>query len=256
MASNERSRVALVTGAGRGIGKTIAEKLAKEGYILMLNDIDENTLHGTIGELRNKGYKTTGLVSDISKGEDVQNMIKQIITEESRIDVLINNAGISPKREGRKIPFIEIPEEQWDRVLGINLKGAFLCSQAAARYMIEQRYGRIVNICSVAAKLGDPGAAGAHYSASKAGLMSLTKSLAFDLVSYSIRVNAVAPGPIQTEITAASSEEVNRKFLERIPMHRFGTPEEVAEAVYFLVSDASSYITGEILDINGGLLMD
>ena len=249
-------RVALITGAARGIGKTIAKKLAMEGCILMLNDINEASLTDTVGEFRNQGFKAQPVIGDISIGEDVQKMMEQIIALESRIDILVNNAGVSYKKEGGRIPLLEIPEEQWDRVLDINLKGAFLCSQAAAKHMIEQKYGRIVNISSMAGKLGDSGPAGPHYMASKAGLMSLTKSLAFELAPYGIRCNAVAPGVIKTEMMTASSEEVNRKFLEKIPMNRFGTPEEVADAVYFLVSDVSSYITGEILDLNGGILMD
>ena len=250
------NRIALITGAAQGIGKTIARKLGSEGCILMLNDINRETLERTLGEFEKEGYRTRGLVGDVSNGADVQRMMEDITAAESRIDILVNNAGVSYKAKGNKIPLVEIPEEQWDRLLGINLKGAFLCSQAAARYMIKQRYGRIVNIASMAGKTSNAGAAGAHYCASKAGLISLTKSLALELAPYGIRANAVAPGVIQTEITAASSEDVRRKALEGIPMNRFGSTEEVAEAVYFLVSDASSYITGEILDVNGGVLMD
>ena len=249
-------RVALITGGGRGIGKAIAEKLGEAGCVLVLVDVNEETLAQTVAELASRGVRAYGLVGDISKGTDVARIVEESIRLRTRIDFLVNNAGVSYKRDGEKIPLIDIPEEQWDRVLGVNLKGAFLCSQAVAKHMIRQRYGRIVNMCSMAGKLGNSGPAGAHYSASKAGLICLTKSLALELAPYGIRANGVAPGVIQTEMMRSSSEEVNRKFLERIPMSQFGTPEEVADAVCFLMSDASAYITGEILDINGGILMD
>lgn len=251
-----KRKVAFVTGSAQGIGRAIAKKLGESGCILMLNDVNDGGLKTTVKKFKEMGFKVHGLIGDVSNSNDVNRMINEIIRFEKRIDILINNAGISYKKKGEKIPIIEIPEEQWDKVMAVNLKGAFLCSQAAAKYMIKQRYGRIVNICSMAGKFGNSGPAGAHYCASKAALICLTKSLAFELVSFNIRVNAVAPGVIKTEMTATSSEDINKKFLERIPMHRFGTPKEVAEAVYFLVSEASSYITGEILDVNGGILMD
>lgn len=249
-------KVAVVTGGAQGIGKGIGEKLGSAGCALILIDLNEAALGRTVEAFRVDGITVHGLVADVSKGADVTRVIEDSIRLESRIDFLVNNAGISFKRDGQKIPLVEISEEQWDKVFGVNLKGAFLCSQAAAKHMIRQRYGRIVNMASMAGKLGNSGPAGAHYSASKAGLICLTKSLALELAPYGIRANAVAPGVVRTEMMASSSEEVNCKFLERIPMGRFGTPEEVADAVYFLVSDASSYITGEILDINGGILMD
>jgi 3-oxoacyl-[acyl-carrier protein] reductase len=249
-------RVTIITGAAQGIGKAIAERLGGAGCALMLVDLNPIELLATVDGMKSRGFKANAFVGDVSKSADVNRMIEQIIALESRIDFLVNNAGVSYKRGGEKIPVVDIPEEQWDHVFGVNLKGAFLCSQAAARHMIRQRFGRIVNMCSIAGKLGNSGPAGAHYSASKAGLICLTKSLALELAPYGIRANGVAPGVIRTEMMASSSEEVNRKFLERIPMNRFGTPEEVADAVHFLVSEASTYITGEILDVNGGILMD
>jgi 3-oxoacyl-[acyl-carrier protein] reductase len=249
-------RVAVITGAAQGIGKAIAERLGRAGCALTLVDLNPTVLMATVDDMKSHGIKAHGFVGDVSKSTDVNRVIEEIIARESRIDFLVNNAGVSYKREGKKIPIVEIPEEQWDHVFGVNLKGAFLCSQAAARHMIRQRFGRIVNMCSMAGKLGNSGPAGAHYSASKAGLICLTKSLALELAPYGIRANGVAPGVIRTEMLASSSEEVNRRFLERIPMNRFGTPEEVADAVHFLVSEASTYITGEILDVNGGILMD
>lgn len=249
-------RVAAITGAAQGIGKAIAERLGSAGCALMLVDVTPTILAATVHELAARGATAHGLVGDVSKSADVNRVIEEIVARHSRIDFLVNNAGVSYKREGRKIPLVEIPEEQWDRVFGVNLKGAFLCSQAAAKHMMRQRFGGIVNIASMAGKLGNSGPAGAHYSASKAGLICLTKSLALELAPYGIRANAVAPGVIRTEMLSASSEEVNQQFLARIPLNRFGTPAEVADAVGFLLSDASAYITGEILDVNGGILMD
>ena len=249
-------RVAIITGAAQGIGRAIAERLGSAGCALMLVDLNPTKLQATVDSMKSRGLETHAFVGDVSKSADVNRMFQQIIAHESRIDFLVNNAGVSYKRGGEKIPVVEIPEEQWDHVFGVNLKGAFLCSQAAARHMIPQRFGRIVNMCSMAGKLGNSGPAGAHYSASKAGLICLTKSLALELAPYGIRANGVAPGVIRTEMLASSSEQINRKFLEKIPMSRFGTPEEVADAVHFLVSESSTYITGEILDVNGGILMD
>jgi 3-oxoacyl-[acyl-carrier protein] reductase len=222
----------------------------------MLVDLNPSALAAAVESMTARGFEAQGFPGDVSKSVEVHRVIEEIVARESRIDFLVNNAGVSYKRGGEKIPLLEIPEEQWDHVFGVNLKGAFLCAQAAARHMIAQRFGRIVNMCSMAGKLGNSGPAGAHYSASKAGLICLTKSLALELAPYGIRANAVAPGVIQTDMLAASSPDVNSRFLQRIPLSRFGTPAEVAEAVYFLVSDASSYITGEILDVNGGILMD
>lgn len=251
-----QGRVAVITGGARGIGKAIANRLAHAGCVVALMDVQEQLLKEVVADLTRQGYRSFGFVGDVSNSTDVKHVVKLAVESAGTVDILVNNAGVSFKKGGEKIPFFEIPEEQWDRVLDINLKGPFLCSQAVAPIMMDQRYGRIVNISSMAAKLGASGPAGAHYSASKAGLSCLTKSLAYELAPYNIRVNAVAPGVIKTDIFAASSPEINQRFLERIPMNRFGTVEEVAEAVHFLISDASSYFTGEIMDVNGGIIMD
>ncbi len=251
-----QGKVALITGGARGIGKAIADRLGKEGCVIALMDIQEQLLKGAVADLEGRGCRSFGFVGDVSSSADVKHIVTSLVEDAGTVDILVNNAGVSYKKGGEKIPFFEIPEEQWDRVLAINLKGPFLCSQAVAPIMMRQRYGRIVNISSMAAKLGASGPAGAHYSASKAGLSCLTKSLAFEMAPYNIRVNAVAPGVIKTDIFAGSSPEVNQRFLERIPLNRFGSVEEVAEAVHFLVSDASSYFTGEIMDVNGGIIMD
>jgi 3-oxoacyl-[acyl-carrier protein] reductase len=252
----EGEMVVLITGAAQGIGKATAKKLGEEGYIVYVNDLNKQKIDKTVDELKSHGFKINGILADVSNSVEVTDMFRKIIDTEGRIDALVNNAGISIKKEGKKIPLIDIPEEQWDFVLSVNLKGPFLCTQQAAKQMIKQNYGRIVNLCSVAPKLLYPGAAGAHYCASKAALASLTKCTATDLVDYGIRVNAVAPGMVLTEIAAQSSPETNKAFTERIPMKRFANPEEIAAVIYFLLSEASSYITGEIIDINGGIVMD
>jgi len=248
--------VALITGGAGGLGKAIAEKLAVEGCTIMLNDIDAVALNETVKDFTAKGFKVSGLVGDISSKAEVQRMTDDIIDTASRLDILINNAGISYKKDGNRIPLLEVSEEQWNHVLSVNLTSAFLCSQAAAKHMMAQNYGRIINMASMAGKLGESGPACVDYCASKAGLISLTKTLAFELAPYGITVNAVAPGVIRTEMMTRSSEETNRKFIEKIPLKRFGNPKDVAEAVYYLVSDAAAYITGEILDVNGGMVMD
>jgi 3-oxoacyl-[acyl-carrier protein] reductase len=252
----EKKKVALITGGPRGIGKATAKKLAENDYTVYVNGLNESKLSETVKELRRLNYETDGIVADVSKSREVSEMFKKIIQKEGRIDALVNNAGVSIKRDGEKIPLLDIPEEQWDFVISVNLKGAFLCTQHAAKQMIKQKYGRIVNVCSVTPKLLYPGAAGAHYCASKAGLASLTKCAATDLVDFGIRVNAVAPGMVLTEMAAQSSAETNKAFVDRIPMKRFANPEEIAAVIYFLLSDASSYITGEVIDINGGIVMD
>jgi len=195
-------------------------------------------------------------VADVSNLKQINNMVEKSTEIFGRIDILVNNAGISYKTtDGFKIPFYEIPEEQWDRVLAVNLKGMFLCAQKIAKLMMEQKYGRIVNIASTVAELGSSGPAGNYYMASKAGVISLTKSLAFELADYNIRVNCVAPGFISSGMAGTTNEDLIKGIINRIPMKRFGTAEEVAEVIIFLVSDSSSYITGETLIIDGGYML-
>ena len=251
-----KNKVALITGSGQGIGQAIAMLFAKEGAKLIINDVIEERAKIFSKKLESQGYIAIPMVADVSNKKQVDSMVEKIINKFGRIDILINNAGISYKKEGCKIPLIEISEEQWDRVLQVNLKGMFLCAQRVAKVMINQKYGRIVNMASTAGKLGSSGPAGAHYMTSKAGVMSLTKSLATELVNYNIRVNSIAPGFIKTEMAGMTNKDLNKKILEKIPMKRFGMPEEVAEAVLFLVSESSSYITGETLIVDGGFIMD
>jgi len=252
-----KDKVAFITGSGQGIGAAIARKFAEEGAILVINDVNKERAEIFSKKLEDLGFTSIAIVGDVSDAKQVDTMIEKIVERFSRIDILVNNAGISYKtKDGFKIPFLEIPEVQWDKVLAVNLKGVFLCVQKVAKIMIKQKYGRIVNMASIAAKLGSSGPAGNHYMASKAGVVSLTKSLAFELAQYNIRVNSVAPGFIKTEMAGMTNAALNKAITERIPMKRFGAPEEVAEVVLFLVSDSSSYVTGETIIIDGGFLLD
>lgn len=243
------SRVALVTGAARGIGRAIACALAQPGLILYLNDVViGEEAEATLNEVAAKGADARLLQFNVADTAAVQAGIDKIIQESGRLDLLVNNAGIT-----RDNLVMRMKEEDWDRVLEVNLKGAFNCIRAAAKPMVKQRSGRIINISSVVGAMGNAGQA--NYVASKAGLIGLTKAVARELASRNITVNAVAPGFIETEMTAALPEKVRAEMLAQIPLNRFGTPEEVAQAVLFLAGDAAAYLTGQVLHVNGGMLM-
>lgn len=241
---------ALVTGAGRGIGRVIALVLAREGANVAVNDIDAKSAEETANEIRAMGRKALAIEADVSNSKEVNGMVEAVIRAFEKIDILVNNAGIFSST-----PLDNVAEDEWDKVMKINLKGVFLCSKAVMKYMKKQRSGRIVNIASLAAKIGGI-FAGVNYAASKAGVICLTKSFAENLASYGINVNAVAPGVIETDMTKNWPEEVKQSFLKQIPFGRFGTAGEVAETVLFLASDGANYITGETIDVNGGILMD
>ncbi|MBC7189790.1 SDR family oxidoreductase [Candidatus Aerophobetes bacterium] len=243
-------KIAVVTGGARGIGKAICNALAKEGASVIICDIDLSTAEKTVEELKNQKFQACAFKVDVSSGKDVKRVFGKIIDEFQKVDILVNNAGVTSLT-----PFENITEEEWDRVLAINLKSAFLCSQAVMQGMIARRWGKIVNIASLAGKVGGL-IVGAHYAVSKAGIICLTKALARRLAPYGINVNAVAPGQIKTKMTDIWSDEDKERFRKEIPLGRFGEPEEVAEAVLFLVSERAKFITGEILDVNGGILMD
>lgn len=243
-------KIAVVTGGARGIGKAICNALAKEGASVIICDIDLSTAEKTVEELKNQNLQACAFKLDVSSGKDVKMVFGKIMEQFQKVDILVNNAGITSLT-----PFEKITEEEWDRVLAINLKSAFLCSQAVMQGMIARRWGKIVNIASLAGKVGGL-IVGAHYAVSKAGIICLTKALARRLAPYGINVNAVAPGQIKTRMTDIWSDEDRERFRKEIPLGRFGEPEEVAEAVLFLVSERAKFITGEILDVNGGILMD
>ena len=245
----ESSRVALVTGAVRGIGRAIALTLAQPGLTLYLNDVVlGEEAEKTKEEVAAQGADARLLQFNVADTEETQAGIDRIIKESGRLDVLVNNAGIT-----RDNLVVRMKEADWDQVLEVNLKGAYNCIRAAAKPMIKQRGGRIINISSVVGVMGNAGQA--NYVASKAGLIGLTKAVARELASRNITVNAVAPGFIETEMTAALPEKVRAEMQAQIPLNRFGTPEEVAQAVVFLAGDAAAYITGQVLHVNGGMLM-
>jgi 3-oxoacyl-[acyl-carrier protein] reductase len=245
----EIARTALVTGAARGIGRAIALALAQPGLTLYLNDVViGEEAEKTRREVEDKGAAPRLLAFNVADQAATQQGIEKIIQESGRLDILVNNAGIT-----RDNLVMRMKESEWDQVLEVNLKGAYNCIRAAAKPMIKQRYGRIINIASVVGVMGNAGQA--NYVASKAGLIGLTKSVARELASRNITVNAVAPGFIETEMTAALPEKVRAEMQAQIPLNRFGTPEEVAQAVIFLAGDAAAYLTGQVLHVNGGMLM-
>lgn len=242
-------KTAVITGSARGLGKAIALKMASMGANIVLNDIAESeSLDATAEEFRKANYRVIVTRGDVRNADDVKAMISSAVEAFGRVDILVNNAGITKDK-----PMAMMSEEDWDDVLNINLKGAFLCTKFAAKQMIKQRYGRIVNIASVAGRYGNQGQA--NYSASKAGLIGLTKTTAKEFASRGVTCNAVAPGIIKSKMTDILPEEVRSKYLENIPLGRFGTPEDVAGVVAFLASDDASYITGQVIDIDGGLVM-
>ena len=240
---------AVVTGAARGIGKAIAQKLAKQGLNVVVSDILFDDVKKVADELKKTfGVTSIAVKTDISCAEDTQKLIKTTVDELGSVDFLINNAGVT-----RDNLAVRMSEQDWDMVLNINLKGTFLCSQAASKEMMKQRFGRIINLASVSGILGTPGQA--NYAASKAGVIALTKSLARELGKRNICVNAIAPGFILTEMTEKLPGKVKEDYIANIPLKRAGTPEDIADVVSFLISPAASYITGTVINVSGGLLI-
>ncbi|MBL7171645.1 MAG: 3-oxoacyl-[acyl-carrier-protein] reductase [Pseudomonadota bacterium] len=247
---NLDTRIVVITGGSKGIGRSVAYKFAEEKarIILAHNDADDSASQETLDNLAHKGVEADVHRVDVSSFGAVDLLFKEIFSKFERVDVLINNAGIT-----RDTLLMRMNEEDWDSVLNVNLKGVFNCTRAVVRSMIKERRGRIVNISSVVGQIGNAGQA--NYSASKAGIIGFTKTAAKELAGRSITVNGVAPGFIDTEMTAVLSEKVKESFLRQIPSGRMGKPEEVAEAVYWLCSDAASYVTGQIIHVNGGMYM-
>ena len=243
-----KGQTALITGAGRGIGKAIAEALAKKGVNIAVADVNLEIAQESANELAKLGVKTIALKVDVSNSSDVATMFEETVKAFGKVEIVVNNAGIT--RDGL---LMRMKEEDWDAVLNINLKGSFLCTREAIKVMAKQRYGRIINIASVVAFMGNPGQA--NYSASKAGLVGLTKTAAKEYASRGITVNAVAPGFIQTAMTDALPENVKQDMMKAIPMSRFGTSEDVANAVVYFASPESNYVTGQVIHVNGGMYM-
>ena len=245
-------RVVLVTGAARGIGRAIAAAFAGEKASVVLNDVGpQDRLQAVAGELSAAtACRVIVIAADVKRYDEVQEMVRRVGREFGRLDVLVNNAGII-----RRGSIETVTEQDWDDVIGVNLKGAFNCCKAAADIMIRQRYGQMINVSSVAAKTGDITSA-PGYGPSKAGMDALTKTLARQLAHYGINVNGVAPHAIETDMSAEWPPEKRKAIIEAIPLKRLGKPEDVAEAVLFLASEKAAFITGEILDVNGGFIMD
>jgi 3-oxoacyl-[acyl-carrier protein] reductase len=245
-----KDRVAIVTGGARGIGKAIVLAFLREGAKVAIIDSDKERLEILKKEIDPKNKGVMVIPCNITKGSDVNGMVDQVRKGFGRIDVLVNNAGII-----RRGTIETVTEEDWDRVIEVNLKGTFNCCKAVVETMKKQGYGKIVNVSSIAGKMGDITSA-PGYGPSKAGVDALTKTLARQLAPYGINVNGVSPHAIETEMSAQWSEEKRREIIASIPLGRLGKPEDVANAVLFLASDEASFITGEILDVNGGALMD
>jgi 3-oxoacyl-[acyl-carrier protein] reductase len=245
---NLSNRVAIVTGSGQGIGREIALLLAERGASVVISDVNEATARAVAAEIESKNVKSIAVTTNVTVSAEVNKLVEQALSSFGHIDILVNNAGITKDNL-----LMRMSEADWDLVLNINLKGAFLCTQAVIRHMMKQRWGRIVNIASVVGVIGNAGQA--NYSASKAGLIGLTKSTAREVASRGITVNAVAPGFIDTGMTQKLTENVKQEFLKQIPVGYFGLPKDVANAVAFLASEEAHYITGQVLNVNGGLAM-
>ena len=245
----EEKKVVLVTGGTRGIGKKVAERFAKEGYNLVLNYVSENTDTNALKEnFKEYGNEVLILKADVSKFDECENLVKEAIAKFGKIDVLVNNAGIT--KDGL---IVMMKEDAFDRVIDINLKGTFNMTRNVVPYMMKKRCGNIVNISSVVGVIGNAGQS--NYAASKAGIIGFTKSLAKELSARNIRVNAVAPGFIDTDMTSVLTDKVKENIYAQIPLKRMGEAKEVANVVYFLSDDESSYITGQVINVDGGMVM-
>jgi 3-oxoacyl-[acyl-carrier protein] reductase len=243
-----KDRIAFVTGGAQGIGKSCALSLAEAGADVAIGDYNPSKLPETVKEIEALGRKALGLQLNVTDAGQVKTAFEEIIKQFGRLDIMVNNAGIT-----RDALLLRMKKEDWDAVLQTNLSGVFLCTQEAVKIMVKQRSGRIISIASVVGQMGNPGQA--NYVASKAGVIGFTKCIAQEVASRGITVNAIAPGFIDTAMTQALSEPARARLLERVPLGRMGTDRDVADAVKFLASDGASYITGQVLNVNGGLYM-
>lgn len=243
-----KGKIALVTGASRGIGRSISLALAAQGAKIVAVDLDLPATESVVEELKKMGAEAVAVQGNVTVAADAEQMVEAAVKAFGRVDILVNNAGIT--RDGL---LVRMKDEDWDAVLTVNLKGAFLCTRAVSKVMTKQRSGRIINIASIVGQMGNAGQA--NYCASKAGLIGLTKSNARELSKRNITVNAVAPGFIATAMTDALSEKVRSELTAQIPLERLGSPEDIANAVVFLASENSGYITGQVIGVNGGMYM-
>lgn len=245
----EERKIVLITGGSRGIGKETAKVYAENGYDVAINYVSDKTdVEGIKKEFQDMGVKCLMIKADVSNEEDVNNMVEKVISEFGKIDVLVNNAGIT-----KDTLLMRMSKEDFDKVIDINLKGTFLVTKAVSKYMMKKRCGSIINLSSVVGVAGNSGQS--NYSASKAGIIGFTKSIAKELASRNIRANAVAPGFIETDMTNVLKDEVKESIGNQIPLKRMGTAKEVAEVIYFLGTEKSSYITGQVINIDGGMVM-
>jgi 3-oxoacyl-[acyl-carrier protein] reductase len=243
-----KDKIALITGSARGIGKEIALTFAREGATVVICDVNIDLANQTQREFEAQGLLAASFSCDVTKISEVEEMINKILDKFKRIDILVNNAGITKDNL-----LLRLSEADWDAVIDVNLKGSFNCTKAVSKVMLKQKMGNIINIASIIGIIGNAGQA--NYSASKGGIIALTKSVAREFASRGIRCNAVAPGFIQTEMTAKLSEEVKQKMLSQIPLGKLGSPSDVAGACVFLASSESSYITGQTIIVDGGMVM-
>lgn len=240
-------RVAIVTGSGRGIGRAISLRLAEAGASIIVNDVgDMAPAEEVAGEIRKLGQDSLVISADVTKSADVANLVDTVVEKYGKVDILVNNAGIT-----RDQLIIRMSDDDWDKVLEVNLKSVFLCSKAVLRHMMKQRWGRIVNISSIVGLIGNPGQA--NYSSSKAGIIGLTRTIAKEVASRGITANAIAPGFIDTAMTQQLPEERRQALMDQVPLGFLGTPRDVAEAVAFLASEEARYITGQVLTVDGGI---
>ncbi len=243
-----QGKVALITGGAQGIGKAIALLFAREGAAVAVSDINLEKARETCREVESLGGGALAIGGNVADAKEAETMVQEAIQRFGRLDILVNNAGIT-----RDQVLLRMKEEDWDLVMAVNLKGAFQCTKTALRAFLKQKGGKVVNIASVTGQMGNAGQA--NYAASKAGLIGFTKSIAREYASRNIQVNAVAPGFIDTAMSQAIPQKGRELLIQQIPMERLGTPEDVAEAVLFLASGAADYITGQVLNVNGGMHM-
>jgi len=242
------NKVAVVTGSARGIGFAIAEKLAEAGAITIITDMSQELVDTAVNKLNDMKLKTDGYVMNVTDSDNIEEVLKGIVAKYKTLDILVNNAGITKDNL-----IMRMKDEDWDAVINVNLKGTFLCTKRVSRIMLNQKSGNIINIASVIGIMGN--SAQANYAASKGGIIALTKSTAKEFASRNIRCNAVAPGFIETEMTAILDDKVVEEYAKAIPLKRMGKPVDVANLCLFLASDEAGYITGQTLNVDGGLIM-